>query len=508
MLRLLTNLPRPFVHAAVGAWRYRWLAVGVAWVLAVVAWIAVALMPDLYESRAQVYINTSTALEDTINEVGVRPNLELGVRIIQRQLLSRDNMERLIYDTGLDAEIESPAELQRMADGLANSIKVEMAEQGYFTFRYAHPDPKMAQKVVASLLDLFIEQNLLNASGDVNRAIQNLDRELAVRRRELDDIDAEIADFRRVNADELAGSQRLSRRLDNNTVELGRLEDRIALAEARIQRLRASLAETPRYSSASNVDALKLELARLQAQYTDNHPDIQRLKAQIAELESNSSALPENPEYSEIERALVAAQDEKTALEAQRRRLIKEIDQLTLDAAETPEAEAKLEALMRERDRIEKTYNELAGERTEMDIYANLNRGGGAIDYTRFEAPQVPASPIWPPRGLFVLAAAVFAAGAGLALTIFIGLFDRTFTQSADLEASLGLPVLGALSPSPTEELRVWRMTERAGLGTAVVGLFAVAVVVSMWLGASGDEDERTASASHEVDVAAVSGLR
>ena len=507
MLSLLTNLPRQIVKAVVGIWRFRWLALGVAWVLAIAGWAMIASIPDLYESRAQVYINTNTALDETISEVGVRPNLEMGVRIIRRQLLSRDNMERVIYDVGLDANIENAADLQRLADNLSEAIQVEMAEQGYFTFRYADPDPKTAQRVVASLLDLFIEQNLLTASGDVNRAIQNLDRELAVRRRELDDIDADIAEFRRVNASELAGTRRQSRLLDNHVEELGRLEDRIALAEARIQRLRASLAETPRYAAGSNIDALKLELATLQTQFTDSYPDIQRLKAQIRELESGSEALPDNPVYTELQRALTAAQDEITSLETRRRRLATDVDQLTLDAAETPEAESQLEALMRERNRIEQTYTSLAEERTEMDIYANLNRGGGAIDYTRFEAPKVPAAPIWPPRGLLVLAVAVLAAGAGGALTMGLGLFDRTYTQTSDLEASLGLPVLGAISPSPTDELRVWRMTERTGFVAATCALFVVAAVISVWVGGSPEAAETTAMAQ-SIEVSALEGLR
>lgn len=500
MLSILSNLPRPAVRAIIGVWRHRWLAIGVAWAIAVIGWVTIARIPDLYESRAQVYINTDTALDDTISDVGVRPNLEKGVRIIRRQLLSWDNMERLIYDTGRDVEIEGVVALQNEADRLSRAINIEQAEEGYFTFRYADRDPVVAQQVVAAVLDLFIEQNLLTATGDVTRAMQHLDRELAVRRRELDDIDADIAQFKSINADELAGARRKSRLLDTRIDELGRVEDQIALVDVRAQRLSNSLSETPRFASENNIDALKLELAKLQSQFTDNYPDIQRIKAQIEELEQNSENLPENAIYQEIERSLIYARDEIASLRARRTRLAEEVDQLTLDAAETPEVETQLLALERERERIENTYVQLAGERTEMDIYANLNRGGGAIDYTRFEAPQVAAAPIWPPRGLFVMAVVVIAMGAGGAITLMITLFDRSYVQPADLEASLGLPVLGSLSTAPIEELRMLRFTERVGLAAAVLGLLGGALVMSWWV-EGGATDEELALAKSQIQL-------
>ncbi|RFB01479.1 XrtA system polysaccharide chain length determinant [Parvularcula marina] len=507
MPSFITSLPRPIVRSLVGMWRHRWLAVILAWIAAIVGWIMVSTIPDLYESRAQVYINTDTALDSTISEVGVRPNLEKGVRIIRRQLLSRDNMERLIYNTGLDADISGEAQLQRHMDSLANRIDVRMDEEGYFTFRFAHRDPKTAQKVVATLLDIFIEQNLETASADVNKAMQNLDRELALRRSELDEIDGRITEFRRENASELAGSRRLNRLLDNKLDEVGRIDDMISLAEARAQRLRGTLSVTPRYASDNDLDALKLQLATLQTLYTDTYPDIVRLKAQIAEFESGSSTLPENPVYEEAERALVAANDEVTSLRSRKNRLQNEIDEMTLDAAETPEAEAQLEALMRDRDRVETTYLDLSRERTEMDVYANLNRGGGAIEYTRFEAPKVAATPIWPPRGLFMIAVALMATGAAIGVVLMLTLFDRTYTQPADLEASFGLPVLGGISPAPTVGKRFWLIGERAGLFAAVAGLFLVAAGLSWWVGQSFGADGGNAVAEVE-QVRTLAGLR
>ena len=139
MLSLLPSLPRPLVRAVVGIWRRRWLVLATAWLLAVSGWLATLLIPDVYESRAQIYINTDTALEAAQTELGSRANLEKSVRIVRTQLFSRDNLEQVIYDAGLDKDIYGPVELERRvaslhglrAEGLATGSDARAAARLY-----------------------------------------------------------------------------------------------------------------------------------------------------------------------------------------------------------------------------------------------------------------------------------------------------------------------------------------------------------------------------------------
>lgn len=43
-----------------GAWRFRWWALAAAWLLGVVGWTIVMLLPDMYEGRATVFVDTRT----------------------------------------------------------------------------------------------------------------------------------------------------------------------------------------------------------------------------------------------------------------------------------------------------------------------------------------------------------------------------------------------------------------------------------------------------------------
>lgn len=502
MFSILPSLPRPIVKAIVGIWRRRWLVLALAWLVAISGWLATTLIPDMYESRAQVYINTDTGLDTTIADVGARPDLEKQVRIIRTQLLSRDNIERVIYEVGLDASISSPVELERKIDDLAGRIKVQSDEDQYFTITHLNTDPVMAQRIVAAVLDLFVEQNLSTALADANSTISYLDQEIAVRKKELDAAAEKIADFRRDNADELAGSQQLAARIQSKREELSRLQDQIASATMRRERVASTLAGTKRYTSGSNLDTLKLELASLQTQFNDNYPDIVRLKAQIEQLESGSAALPENPEFLTIRDSLRQATDELRGLRGRAERTQRDIDDLTLKVAQTPEAESELMDLVRAHKQIERVYTELLDRRTRADIRANANQTGGAIQYQRFEAPKVAAEPSWPPRGLMSLAIMVVGLGFGGAVAFVLTQLDQTYTQASDLEEALGLPVLGAVSQSPTRQHIVKVFFDRLALGLAMAVLLVTAVALYWFF------EVRIAAGPDEVQASVVPAVR
>ena len=476
MPSILPSLPRPFVRAFVGIWRRRWLVLAVAWVTAVAGWLATLLIPDVYESRAQVYIKTDTALEAVQTELGARANLEKSVRIVRTQLFSRDALEQVIYDAGLDADIYGPVELERRVSALADAIEVEPKEEQYFEITYGDPDPEVAQRVVSSVLGLFIERNVGAAMADVGNALRALDNQIEERSAELEGIEDEIADYRAANAADLTGTDRITRRLEIKEAELARAQDQIARLQLTRSRLRGELASMPATTSGEELDALKVELAQLQAQYNDNYPDIPRLRARIAELEAGGSGLPDNPAYLQVERQLNGINDELAALSRQERRTEREIQELELSAAQTPEAEAELTRLLRERDRVEDIYKALRVQRDEAALRADFNADGAAVEYETYEAPRVAAEPSWPPRGLMTLGILLVSLGAGAGLAFLLSQVDRTYTQSSDLEESLGLPVLGSVSPSPTTASRTRVFGDRLALGLVLGSLLCVTV--------------------------------
>ncbi len=45
-----------------GMWRYRWVALGVTWLLSILLWFGIYLLPDRYVASAQLFVDTDTVL--------------------------------------------------------------------------------------------------------------------------------------------------------------------------------------------------------------------------------------------------------------------------------------------------------------------------------------------------------------------------------------------------------------------------------------------------------------
>ncbi|MBW8911560.1 MAG: chain-length determining protein, partial [Sphingomonas sp.] len=54
---------RVAIHAI---WTRRWLALAVAWAIAIVGWMFVSQIPNSYESRARVFVQMQTILPNAV----------------------------------------------------------------------------------------------------------------------------------------------------------------------------------------------------------------------------------------------------------------------------------------------------------------------------------------------------------------------------------------------------------------------------------------------------------
>jgi uncharacterized protein involved in exopolysaccharide biosynthesis len=57
-----------------GASRYRWPAVAVAWLIAIAGWIGVQFIPDKFESRTQLYVDTESLLKPLLTSLAANPD--------------------------------------------------------------------------------------------------------------------------------------------------------------------------------------------------------------------------------------------------------------------------------------------------------------------------------------------------------------------------------------------------------------------------------------------------
>lgn len=480
-----SELPQPVLRSLNGLWRRRWLIVAITWMAALAGWFAVWLIPDKYESRAQVFVQTETILEPVLNGFTARPDYSRRVEVMRLQLLTRPNVEEIIFRSGLDKTIEarSPierrAKLQGMVDWVAGEIDIQSPRDMYFIISYKNGDPKVARSVVDAVLNMLIEQDLGASLTESEAARRRLDLQVEEYEEKLTDNERKVAAFRSEHAMELGATLGTNRQREQKENELTRTSDELERTKGRVLTLQNLLSATPQRASGGELDRLRVELAGLRSQYEENHPDIRGVLARIEELERDGTSLSANPEFIRLQSELRVARDSVRGLEARETRLISELNTLDTAQGQAPAVEAELRQIVREYEQTQKTYEELLARRDRLNLTRNLGAAGRGVEYQVFEHPTETIIPSDPPRFLLILGVIIIAAGTGTAAALVLALIDKSYTQASELQEAFGLPVLGALSEVPSESVIEGRKRDFSRLAIACFGLVIVAGIYS-----------------------------
>src|SRR4051794_37348576 len=115
------------------AWRRRWLAVAVAWAVCLIGWAGVAATPNQYESSARLFVDAAAVLTPLLRGLAADSVPATQLEILQRTLLSRPNLEKLISKTDLDLGVTGPYDRERLVARLGQDIKVTPQTRSLFT---------------------------------------------------------------------------------------------------------------------------------------------------------------------------------------------------------------------------------------------------------------------------------------------------------------------------------------------------------------------------------------
>src|SRR3712207_4827162 len=90
-------------------WRRRWLAHGVAWGLCLVGWLVVALIPNSYESKARVFVQTQSILP---SQAGMATQQsQPDILRVQQVLTSNASLAKVVRRTDLNLLVASEKDL-------------------------------------------------------------------------------------------------------------------------------------------------------------------------------------------------------------------------------------------------------------------------------------------------------------------------------------------------------------------------------------------------------------
>ncbi len=472
------------------AWQRRWWAVGTAWALCVAGWIGIALLPDVYESSAKVFIDADAVLTPLLRGIAAEGSQSDRIDLLQHMLLSRPNLERIIAKTDLQLATHSATDTEQMVLRLERTIKVISQDRNIFSITFRNGDRRLAYDVVQAVLASYIENRAGDNRGEIEKASAFLDEQIATYERELRDAEAKRAAFRSKYLDLLPGDggvNRLEQARTEVTTLTGQLED----AKARRILLYHETASTPALiptegggggggAGQSELRAAESKLRSLKQIYTDAYPEVISQKALVESLRHGGGGgegapvgrMTPNPVYEQMRMRLVETDAMIQSLVRQIEDATRERDRLSAIAHGEPNLEARYLNLNRDYDVLRKNYDELLARRESLRISSASQTQSSNVKMVIIDPPQVPRVPVGPPRVLFAVVVLVAGLGAGIGVVVAMMTLDQAFHTIADLRA-MGRPVLGAVSLAAFPPTLAQRLRSAAVFGSAL-GLLMV----------------------------------
>ncbi|HEY5710629.1 MAG TPA: XrtA system polysaccharide chain length determinant [Allosphingosinicella sp.] len=488
-------------------WRRRWLAMAVAWSIAVLGWLVIALIPNSYESKARLFVQMQSILP---NQVGITPDERNNQLLrLKQTLTSNENLVRVVRRSDLNSLVASDRDMAGVVSGLRTRITITAQPDGALEIKATSnisgfsnaQNARTAATTVQGLIDLFVEQNLAGDRRETGQSLQFLDQEL--RRRELA---LQEASQRRVEFEQrfsvLPGTGSITDRMATAQTELAGLEQQIAAAQGGLNSMRAQLAATPQTIAGvgdSNSTASG-QLAALEGQvnqnlargWTESHPDIVAARQQIARLRpyaaaerrSGNTGGMSNPSYVSLRAMMSEREAQLAAATARRNQLQSDLGQLSSRQSTEPGLAATQERLTNDYNVLKQQYDTLLASREQVRLRSDVQRSTSPINVNVVEPPSVPSVPAFPNRPIFLTLILAFAFGAGAAAAFVAGQLQTTFPTPQRLIQVTGLKVLGTVSEVVTAAERFRRRKRLlwlGGAGGALCASYAVLMLIEFW---------------------------
>jgi polysaccharide chain length determinant protein (PEP-CTERM system associated) len=513
---------RHIIEEIRGAWRFRWLAVALALLIAGVGWAFVFALPDRYEATAQVLVDTRTALKPALQGLAMEQDVGEQLDYVRESLLATPQLHRIAQFAGiLPASGLDPVRTQLLLDRLRRHIQLTVQSGGdngqqtgstSYGIVYQDSDRARSLKLVGILLSTLVNETLGGKREGAENAQQFLEAQIKDYERRLRLAEDRLADFKAkhvgVMPTEQGGSFTL---LQKETDAIADLKTKLITAESRRATLQRQLHGDSAVAAtgmgmigpngapvgmdtASRIAQTQAHLDELLLRFTEKHPDViaarrtleelkQRRAAEVASLRRGdvaaaaASGASTNPVYQSIQLALnnvdVEISDVNVEL-SQHEAKAKELRELLNTA---PQVEAEYQQLTRDYDVDKAQYTALLSNYEKSRLGERADTAGSV----RFEVVQPPIAsfkPVWPRRTVFLTLVLLLAIGGGGALAYALNRLRPVVISAKRLTEQTGIRVLGIVGPAfPTSAEGLVRSQIRQ-VAVAIVALIACFAII------------------------------
>ena len=491
------------IHAI---WKRRWLALAVAWCVAMLGWLVVSGITNVYESKASVFVQMQTMLPDKLGISSAER--KDSIETITQTLTSAENLEKVVRRTALLEQSATPREIADQVIGLRKNIQIVTLQDNLFEISAASgsgglsnsENSKLSQDIVQKLLDLFVEGNLSGNRAETTQTLQFLDTQLAQREAQLQQAEAQRAEFEQRNLGALPGVGSVGQRMDAARTELGQVDSNLSAAQGSLAAVNGQIASIPPTINTPGIFAsgggAGARIAAIEGQisdgiargWTDSYPDMITLRSQLARARAaaategpgrvvGGSNAP-NPLFVTLRTMQAERQGQVAALSSRRAQLQAEMGQFQSRQVAEPGLMAEQQRLNRDYEVLKSAYDKLLADREEVKLRGSLQSDTDSIKFRVIEPPTAPRSPAAPNRPMLLTLVLLAAIAAGCAAAFGLAQIKSTYTTAEQLQRASGLPVIGSITEVMNSSQRAKRMQKLKYFVAGCGGLGAVYLVL------------------------------
>ena len=358
---------------------------------------------------------------------------------------------------------EQTAKMLAYEDALRGSLKIEPVERtNLVEITYQHTNPELAMKIVDTLAQVFIDDNIDRETAGSVTSANKLDKsiaelQLAIRQKQEQEIN-----FRKSHNLPLgqAPAENLALTiLTDSTKQLMEAEAERTKLQASYEAARNTTDKfsIPEVLTNKSIQDLRDKLRELEeqraallVQYTETWPAVIKLDEQRKKVEQGLNRQVENV-ISSLKSQYDAARQRENGLRASSANARNQVSAQS-------QAGMQLAIITQELETNKQLYNAALQGQKELKV-----AGTDVPNNITVATPARRAEVVGPPRVRNILIAFLLALGAGIGLAFLLDYLDDTLKSIEDVDRHLHLPTL-ALIPAPRSERRFMPGGNRAAI--------------------------------------------
>jgi polysaccharide chain length determinant protein (PEP-CTERM system associated) len=464
------NIKTLLIEQSIVLWKRKWIAVAACWAICVLGWATVWAIPNRYESDARAYFDVNGLLTPLLKGLIVETPPSQSADYLRQTLLSRPNLEQVIYLADLVNPGASNATKEGLITDLASDVSIKPEGPNLISLSYSNENPVVAKNVVQALLTVFAERATSSNRAEMDDARKFLDRQIANYEAQLRAAEKRRADFRKKYTDYFADSG--VPRLELLQQQIAQYQQQYQDAQIVMKSLAAQMRQVPQVLDVNSAPTVsnsgeivtapldvrlaqaKRNLSALQLVDTNKHPDVISAERVVKELEAQVKShggdaegqvqVP-NPAYESIKLKYI---DAETAVPLAKERLEQttaEYNRVRKLNGNIPDILAKAKDVDRNYDLIKANYDELVKRRQSATLSQAADDQADRTQFRIVDPPQVPITPAFPDRPLLFSVVLLIGLAGGIGVPLFLAQMEPTFGSVSHLR-ELGLPVIGAVA--------------------------------------------------------------